>query len=197
MSVLTDILIMTGSLTLGIAIGRFTGLVIPSDLITLILMLLVFLVGIDIGREEGILSKIKMNIRHILIQSLLTIVGTLTFAFILSFFLPYSPKELIGSAAGFGWYSLSGVMISQLYSPLLGTISFISNVFRELISIIFIPILSKINQRAAISLAGATSMDVLLSLISKSTSKKNTLIAFGQGVVLSLIVPIMISIIFL
>jgi uncharacterized membrane protein YbjE (DUF340 family) len=194
---MNDILLMTGSLTVGIIMGRFTGFVVSSDLITVILMILVFLVGIDIGREEGILKRIKMNMKNIIIQSLLTIVGTFAFALLLSFFLPYSAKELIGASAGFGWYSLSGIMISQLYSPLLGTISFMSNVFRELLSIIFIPILSKINQRASISMAGATSMDVLLSLISKTTSRKNTLIAFGQGVTLSLIVPIIISLIFL
>ncbi len=194
---MNDIIIMTGSLAFGIIAGRLTGFVIPSDFITVILMLLVFLVGMDIGREEGILVKIRMNIKQILIQSLLTIIGTFLFAFSLSFFLPYSSKELIGAAAGFGWYSLSGIMISQLYSPLLGTISFMANVFRELLAIIFIPILSRFNQRASISMAGATSMDVLLSLISKSTSRKNTLIAFGQGVILSLVVPFLISIIFI
>jgi uncharacterized membrane protein YbjE (DUF340 family) len=151
----------------------------------------------DIGREENILSKIKVNIKHIISQSLLTIIGTFLFAWLVSFLLPYSMKETIGASAGFGWYSLSGIMISQLYSPLLGTVSFLSNVFRELLSIILLPFLAKINQRAAISTAGATAMDVLLGLISKSTSRKNTLIAFGQGVILSLLVPLMISFIFM
>jgi uncharacterized membrane protein YbjE (DUF340 family) len=192
-----DILIMIAALAVGILFGNLSGFVVHSDIITGILMVLVFLVGMDIGREENILSKIKVNIKHIISQSLLTIIGTFLFAWLVSFLLPYSMKETIGASAGFGWYSLSGIMISQLYSPLLGTVSFLSNVFRELLSIILLPFLAKINQRAAISTAGATAMDVLLGLISKSTSRKNTLIAFGQGVILSLLVPLMISFIFM
>ncbi len=192
-----DILIMIAALAVGILFGNLAGFVVHSDVITGILMVLVFLVGVDIGREENILSKIKVNIKHILVQSVLTIIGTFLFAWLVSFFLPYNMKETIGASAGFGWYSLSGIMISQLYSPLLGTVSFLSNVFRELLSIILLPFLAKINQRAAISTAGATAMDVLLGLISKSTSRKNTLIAFGQGVILSLLVPLIISFIFM
>ena len=192
-----DILIMIAALAVGILFGNLSGFVVHSDVITGILMVLVFLVGVDIGREENILSKIKVNIKHIIGQSVLTIIGTFLFAWFVSFFLPYSMKETIGASAGFGWYSLSGIMISQLYSPLLGTVSFLSNVFRELLSIILLPFLAKINQRAAISTAGATAMDVMLGLISKSTSRKNTLIAFGQGVILSLLVPLIISFIFM
>ena len=192
-----DILVMISALVAGILFGNLSGLMVHSDVITGILMVLVFLVGVDIGREENILSKIKVNIKRIIGQSVLTIIGTFLFTFIASFFLPYTIKETVGAAAGFGWYSLSGIMISQLYSPLLGTVSFLSNVFRELLSIILLPFLAKINQRAAISTAGATAMDVLLGLISKSTSRKNTLIAFGQGVILSLLVPLIISFIFM
>jgi len=192
-----DILVMISALVAGILFGNLSGLMVHSDVITGILMVLVFLVGVDIGREENILSKIKVNIKRIIGQSVLTIIGTFLFTFIASFFLPYTIKETIGASAGFGWYSLSGIMISQLYSPLLGTVSFLSNVFRELLSIILLPFLAKINQRAAISTAGATAMDVLLGLISKSTSRKNTLIAFGQGVILSLLVPLIISFIFM
>jgi uncharacterized membrane protein YbjE (DUF340 family) len=39
-------------------------------------------------------------------------------------------------------------------------------------------------------------MDTLLGLISKNNSKENTVIAFGQGVMLSLSVPLVISLIF-
>jgi len=192
-----DIVIMIVALAIGIGVGALSGFVVHPQLITIILMILVFLVGVDIGCEENILSKIKINITKILSQTLLTIGGTFLFALLASFFLPFSVKETIGASAGFGWYSLSGIMISQLYSPLLGTVSFLSNVFRELLSIISLPFLAKINQRAAISTAGATAMDVLLGLISKSASRNNTLIAFGQGVILSLLVPLLITFLFM
>ena len=192
-----DMLVMIGALVIGILFGRFFNFKVPGDMITLILMLLVFFVGVDIGREEGILKRLKSNLFSILSQTIMIILGTFCFSALASFFMPFSIKETVGAAAGFGWYSLSGVMISSLHSPLLGTVSFVSNVFRELLSILLIPVLAKINQRAAVSIAGATSMDVLLGLCSKNTTRDNTLIAFGQGVLLSLSVPVFISLIFM
>jgi len=180
----------------GVICGRFINFEFPNEMITGLLMLLVFVVGIEIGSEEGILLKLKTNISTILIQSFLVIAGTLIFAGITSLFTDFSFKESIGASAGMGWYSLSGVMISEIYSPFLGAVSFTSNIIRELLAIIIIPLFSKFSPLAAISSAGATSMDTLLGLISKSNDKETVLIAFGQGVLLSIVVPLLVTLIF-
>lgn len=180
----------------GILVGRFTQFEIPDWIFTMLLMFLVFVVGIDVGSEEKILSRIKSNLLKILIQTFLTITGSLFGAIFVSFVTTLTLKESIGAAAGLGWYSLSGIMIAKLYSPFLGAISFTSNVFRELLSIFIVPILSKKTPYGAISAAGATSMDTLLGLISRYTSKEDTLLAFGQGVIITAIVPFLISFIF-
>ncbi|BBE30839.1 membrane protein [Tepiditoga spiralis] len=189
-------ILLLSAVILGILFGLFSGFSISGNLITVLLMILVFTVGVDIGLEENILQKIKASIKTILIQSILTILGTLTFSGFVAFFTSLTVKEAIGAASGLGWYSLSGVMISGMYSPVLGAISFTSNVIREVLGILLIPIVSKFSELGAISIGGATSMDTLLGIISKNTNKKNTLVAFGQGVVLSITVPLLISIIF-
>lgn len=181
---------------IGIIFGRFVKLEIPNWIFTLLLMFLVFIVGVDIGGEEKILNKIRSNLGKIFIQSFLTIIGSFLGAALVSFITDLSLKESIGAASGLGWYSLSGIMITNLYSPILGAVSFTSNVLRELISIVIIPLLSKITPLGAISAAGATSMDTLLGLISKYTSKEETLIAFGQGVILTALIPFLITLIF-
>jgi len=95
-----------------------------------------------------------------------------------------------------GWYSLSGVMISEMHSPLLGTVSFTANLIRETLAILLIPVLSRFSPLASVSIGGAAAMDVLLGLISKHNRLSVTLIAFGQGVICSLMVPVILTIIF-
>ncbi|MDI3473026.1 MAG: hypothetical protein PWQ20_1179 [Thermotogaceae bacterium] len=180
----------------GIVIGRFMRIEIPDWIFTTLLMFLVFVVGIDVGSEEKILSRIKSNLIKIFVQTLLTIAGSFFGAIFVSFVTPLTMKESVGAAAGLGWYSLSGIMIANLYSPFLGAISFTSNVLRELLSIFIIPILSRKTPYGAISSAGATAMDTLLGLISRYTSKEDTLLAFGQGVIITAFVPLLISFIF-
>jgi len=180
----------------GIISGRFVKVEIPDGVFTLLLMLLVFVVGVDVGGEEKILSKMKSNLGKMFIQSFLTIVGSLLGATFVILMTDLTLKESVGAAAGLGWYSLSGIMITNLYSPMLGAISFTSNVLRELISILLIPLLSRLTSLGAISAAGATSMDTLLGLISKYTTKEETLIAFGQGIIITALVPLLITLIF-
>ena len=189
-------ILLLSAVSLGILFGVFFNFNVSGNLITILLMVLVFTVGVDIGSEEKILQKIKVSFKTILIQTVLTILGTLTFSGVVSLFTDLTVKEAVGAASGLGWYSLSGVMISGMYSPVLGAISFTSNVIREVLGILLIPIVSKFSELGAISIGGATSMDTLLGIISKNTNKKNTLVAFGQGVLLSISVPILISIIF-
>jgi len=189
-------ILLLSAVTAGIVSGIYFNFHLPSNLTTILLMFLVFSVGVDIGSEEKILSKLKASMKNILFQSILTILGSLTFGSLAIFFTGLNLKESLGASAGFGWYSLSGVMITNLYSPVLGAISFTANVIREVLAIILIPIVAKWSPLGAVSIGGATSMDSMLGVISKSTDKETTLIAFGQGVILSISVPILLTIIF-
>ena len=103
-------------------------------------------------------------------------------------------NESLAIASGFGWYSLSGVMLKEMGGDTLGAIAFLTNVFREIITVILIPILAqKLNSYTAIAPAGATSMDTTLPLISKVTNPEVTVMAFINGVLLSSLVPVFVT----
>jgi len=192
-------ILMLSAVTCGILLGRFFTLPVPDFILTVLLMALVFFVGLEIGSEEGIFKKIKKELALILIQSALVISGTLVFGWLACLLIPsslFSGKETMGAAAGMGWYSLSGVMISEMHSPLLGTVSFTANLIRETLAILLIPVLYRFSPLASVSIGGAAAMDVLLGLISKHNRLSVTLIAFGQGVICSLMVPVILTIIF-
>ncbi len=76
----------------------------------------------------------------------------------------------------------------------LGAIAFLTNVFREMITVILIPILAKrLNGYTAIAPAGATSMDTTLPLIAKATNPEIAIISFINGVILSSLVPVLVT----
>jgi len=102
-------------------------------------------------------------------------------------------------SSGFGWYSLSGIMITDLGYPLLGSISFLSNIFRESITFFLIPFFSKFGRRffySSICIGGATTMDVTLPIIITHYGPTSMIPAMYHGMIMSLLVPFLIPLFF-
>ncbi len=184
------------SVALGVVFGYFW---IPEIVVQNIdilidfgLCLLLFFVGIDIGKNKNIVSDIKSYGFKIFLIPLSVVIGTLLGSVVSSFFLKLSIFETAAVGAGLGWYSLSAIELSK-HSAELGTIAFLANVSREVIALIVIPIIAtKIGHIEAIAPAGATSMDTSLPVITKATSGSISILAFFSGVILSILVPILV-----
>lgn len=69
-------------------------------------------------------------------------------------------RESLAITSGFGWSSISGIIVTQKSGPYLGGIVFIIDMARELFIIICLPLLSKIDSRIGTGYSGATAMDV-------------------------------------
>ena len=98
---------------------------------------------------------------------------------------------LVGSALG--WYSLSSVVISTLYSVEIGTIAFLANMLREVLAFLAIPLLVKINK---FLLGAIRSCDYgfRLPVVIKYTNIHVGLFAFINGLLLTLLVPVLLSV---
>lgn len=168
-----------------------------DNTVSILLCLILFLVGIDIGRnKEKIVSHFKDIGINIIILPLSIIMGTLLGSLLASFITGLKIREALAVGAGFGWYSLSAIIISKIYSYDLGIIAFLSNVIREVLSILFIPLIAKhIGKMETIASAGATAMDTTLPLITKFTDSETAVLSFITGVILSSLVPVLIPII--
>lgn len=160
------------------------------------LMVLLFFVGIDIGKQKDILDKIKKLGFKVLLVPLAVIVGSVVGSMIIGLFLNMKINEAGAIGAGLGWYSLSStILLSDGYVKL-SALAFLSNVFREIIALIFIPVVAKyIGKLESVSTAGATAMDTALPVISSSTDPQTSIIAFITGVICSTAVPIIVPII--
>ncbi|RKD34608.1 hypothetical protein BET03_01925 [Thermohalobacter berrensis] len=190
---------MSLSIIVSVVLGITMGLLMPEYIfnytdiiIDFGLCLLLFFVGIDIGRNKGVFNDIKKIGLKVLLIPIMIIIGSISGSVIAGFFVGLPVNESSAVGAGFGWYSLSAMLLSE-YSTELSALAFISNVVREILAIIFIPIIAKyIGDVESVAPAGATAMDTSLPIISKATNPEISIIAFITGVVLSSLVPILV-----
>lgn len=189
--------------------GIFAGMsgIVPrewfsSDISTMILYALVAQVGIGIGMS-GNLEKIVRGLDlSTLLVPLCTVVGSLLLAALLSLtFSGLSATDCMALGSGFGYYSLSSVLISEIKEPLvgaqkaaeLGILALLANIFRELIAIGCAPYFHrKFGRLAPVSAAGVTSMDVLLPTIVKCSGKEIVPAALINGIALEILTPLLV-----
>ena len=181
----------------GRLLGYFTKSYINFDISLLIqfgLYLLLFFIGIDIGKNDNILNDLKKLNKKVLFLPFITIISSVAGGAVASMVVSLSIGESVAISAGMGWYSFSAIELSKV-SVELGGIAFLSNIFRELLAIFLIPIIAKkIGSFESVSVAGATAMDSVLPIINRSNPAEISIISFYSGLVISIIVPILIPI---
>lgn len=157
------------------------------------LAVLLFGVGIDIGASREIIKDLKLMGWKLIVIPILIAFGSLMGSVLTGLIFGFAVRESAAVGAGFGWYSLSGVLISKLHSAELGSLAFLTNVFRELLTVMILPLVAKyFGSLAAIAPGGATTMDVTLPLVKESGGEAVVIPAFVSGAVLSTLVPILV-----
>ncbi len=160
----------------------------------LILYILMFLVGISIGLNRGIVSKIKEYHIRIFVIPAGIIAGSLAGGIVSGLITGLPLNQSAATAAGMGWYSLSGVAIGNLAGAQAGSIAFLSNLLREIFSFFSIPWISKkLNYYTCIAPAGATSEDTTLPMMIRCTNGETVVLSVFNGVICSAAVPFLIS----
>ncbi|TWH81481.1 lysine exporter LysO family protein [Sedimentibacter saalensis] len=193
---------MTKKILLVLAVGVLSGLFIIPDslynstgiLLDVGLCMLLFSVGVDIGSNKDIFKNLKNVGFKLLIVPAATVLGSLFGGILCSILFKMNLFGSLAVASGFTWYTLSAIIITPV-SAELGTIAFLTNVFRELIAFISIPFIAKhIGYLETIAVGGAISMDTGLPIITRNTSQEVVIISFISGIIISLMVPILVPI---
>ena len=179
---------------------RFGGVIFDTDIITMpVLYVLIAVAGVDMGntaRENGWKSLLE-SARAAVSALIGTLTGTLLAGALAGLLLQMALNRALAVAGGFGWYTLSSVLLSQMDSPELGALAFLSNVFREVLAFLLIPVLAKRGWKTScISVAGATSMDTTLPMISRCCGSEIAAGSFVHGLLFSLLVPILVPILY-
>ncbi|MEG0291974.1 MAG: lysine exporter LysO family protein [Anaerovoracaceae bacterium] len=194
---------MTKMVIITVIAGMFSGyffmpesvMGISENILIVGLCILLFFVGIDIGHQGTVVQNFKKVGFRVIIFPIAVIIGTMAGAAVGALFLPVTLRESLAVGAGFGWYSLAPVILTK-YSAELSAISFMHNVFREVLGIMLIPIVAKrIGYIETTSLPGAAAMDVCLPIVERATNADIAVYSFVSGVVLSFAVPILVPLI--
>lgn len=201
-------LLIFGCFAAGIVLG-ITGIE-PAwthhpDLSVGLLSVLILQVGIGLGANDHLKEVVRSIRPRMLLLPLFTIVGSLLFAACAAL-VPGSRSltECLAVGSGFGYYSLSSVLIANVGVQAFGaegaaelaTIALLANVAREMCVLFCLPVFARWCGRIApISAAGINSMDVCLPGIVRYSGGSSQLVplAILHGIALEISVPLLIT----
>ncbi|KMJ46497.1 membrane protein [Xenorhabdus khoisanae] len=185
---------LCGALILGFLIGLtgWSWFQFSNRASEVALVFLLFLVGIQLRNNGMSLRQTLLNRRGTII-AIVVAISSLLGGVLAAFLLGLPAKTGLAIASGYGWYSLSGILISDAYGPVLGSTAFFNDLARELASIMLIPILINRYRSTALGLTGAASIDFTLPILQRCGGVSIVPAAIVHGFILSLMTPLFIA----
>lgn len=160
-----------------------------------VLCALMFSVGLSIGNDPNSFRQFRrLNVRLIFLP-IMTILGTFLGVVAVSFFIRNrSLADCLAVGSGFGYYSLSSILITQYKGIELGTIALLSNIIREVITLLLAPLMVRYFGRLSpISAGGATTMDTTFPIIVRTSGKEYSIVSIYHGFAMDLSVPFLVT----
>lgn len=183
--------------------GIVQGQLCSGEISMYVLYALMVQVGMSIGSDRRLKEMLISLSPKLLLLPAGTIVGTLSAVAAVGLLINgLNFTDCMAVGAGFGYYSLSSVLITQIKEPLvggavaaqIGTIALMANIMREIITLLFAPAIRKVFGRLApISTGGATSMDSTLPVITMACGSEMAFVSIFHGVLVDFSVPFLVT----
>lgn len=183
------------ALFLGMGLGYwFLNLQAKETLDTILmtaLAVMVFLAGIDIGVNRHLMAKIctPRSLLFLLALPAGITLGSLAAGWLAAPLLGLARQDALLAAGSLGWYSLGSVVVSAMYNTEAGTLTFLTNMLRETLAIVLMPLFVRWDKLTAVALAGAATMDSDLPIVIGNTNLQIGMAGFVSGLILTLLVP--------
>lgn len=163
----------------------------PENITTVLLMLLLFLVGISlkglgVSLKQALLNKRGMQISLIFVGA--TLLSGVIFALL---FDEVSVSQALALSSGFGWYTLSGTIMTDAYGAMWGSVALLNDLGREVLALLFIPWVMRYSSSAAIGFGGVTSLDFTLPTLTQAGGTPIISLAVSFGFITNLISPVL------
>lgn len=158
------------------------------------LCLLLACVGFGLGQNQELRQHLRHMDRRLLALPLLTIACTWAGSALTALALPrYGLADWLAVGSGFGYYSLSSILITELRHAELGTLALMYNIFRELIVLLAAPFLCRFfGPLAPICQGGATSGDTTLPVIVAACGRQYAPLSIYHGICVDFTVPFLV-----
>lgn len=168
---------------------------VQSNLSFYVLCLLMFSVGISIGQDRNAFRQFRSLSPRMLFLPVMTVFGTYLGVMVVGlFFRERTLTEYLAVGSGFGYYSLSSILITQYKGVELGTIALLANIFREILTLLLAPWMVKyFGKLALISAGGATTMDTTFPVIVRNSGKEYSIVSIYHGFVMDFSVPFLVT----
>ncbi len=183
--------VLAVGVTAGILLGPVLGKTLFGHAETLaewVLYALLALIGCQLRNSGMPLKQILLN-RAGLAIALTLAASSLLAGLLAAPLLSLDWNEGLAMASGFGWYSLSAILIGDQLGPLMGGVAFFNDLTRELLAFVLIPLVIHRHTALAIGYGGATSMDFTLPVIQQHGGVACVPVAVVSGFILSLLSP--------
>lgn len=166
-----------------------------SDFSFYALAALMACVGASIGSDPQTLKNFRALNPRLVLLPLCTILGTLVATALVSLLLSHrSLTDCLAVGSGFAYYSLSSIFITEYRGAELGTIALLSNISRELITLLAAPLLVRwFGRLAPIAAGGATTMDTTLPIIARTWGNDLVVVSLFHGFVVDFSVPFLVT----
>ena len=166
-----------------------------SDFSFYALAALMACVGASIGSDPQTLKNFRALNPRLVLLPLCTILGTLVATALVSLLLSHrSLTDCLAVGSGFAYYSLSSIFITEYRGAELGTIALLSNISRELITLLAAPLLVRwFGRLAPIAAGGATTMDTTLPVIARTSGNDLVVVSLFHGFVVDFSVPFLVT----
>ena len=156
---------------------------------------LMFSVGVSIGNDPQTIRNFRLLNPRLVFLPIMTILGTIAGSALASLVIDgRSATDCMAVGSGFGYYSLSSIFITEYKGPELGTIALLSNITREIFTLLAAPLLVRwFGNLAPISSGGATTMDTTLPIITQCSGQQFVVVSIFHGFVVDFSVPFLVT----
>lgn len=191
---LKGIFVQLSCLFVGFVIGKLTAFELPKNTSTVLLMILLFLVGVLLKNANIPLKQVLINRRGVAISVIFMVVTMLSGVIFSLFFKEVEWSKGVALASSFGWYSLSGTMMTDAYGAMWGSVALINDLTREILALLFIPTVMRWSSSSAIGLAGVTSLDFTLPTLQKAGGSEIVPMVISFGFITNVVSPVLMVI---
>ncbi|MCM2129976.1 lysine exporter LysO family protein [Larsenimonas rhizosphaerae] len=187
--------LIDGALLIGlVGLGCLLGRLLPSlathgsQWAEVALYVLLALIGAQLKQAGLPLRELILNRRGVLIAVTVLVTSQLA-GIVAALVLGLPVTQGLALASGFGWYSLSGILMTDQLGSLWGGVALLNDLGRELIALLLVPLIARRTPELAVGYCGATAMDVTLPMLSRSGGITCVPLALVSGFLLSLLAP--------
>ena len=170
----------------------FADLTLPHKSISVALALLLWCIGMQL-RSSGISVKSVFFNRRALVVAAMVLFSSVLASVCLSWILNIRLSQALAINSGWGWYSLSGIIMTDAYGAVWGSVALVNDLGREFLALAMIPILMMRTPTAAVALGGVTALDFTLPTIQKSGGVEMVPLAISFGFIMNVISPILMA----